>query len=64
MEEHDQDEIYHRVSSQHICPLQNPGSVAIQAPKSEGASTTDSMMCLERDPGGGVRRTSLTKREC
>jgi hypothetical protein len=40
-------------------------AVGAEASSSEGATTTtDGMMELETDSGGGTRSTSLAKREC
>jgi hypothetical protein len=40
-------------------------AVGAEVSSSEGATTTtDGMMDLEMDSGGGTRSTSLAKREC
>jgi hypothetical protein len=41
MDEQDRDEIFMCEQLTQISPVQSPGSVARQAPKSEGASTVD-----------------------
>ena len=44
---------------------QDPGLMVGRLSGSEGATTTtDGVMGLETDPGGGSRSTFLTKREC
>ena len=44
--------------------MHNLGGVARQAHDSEGVAIAAIVMGLEGDPSGGVRSTSLAKREC
>ena len=60
--EQERDESSHHGWHKYL--VQSLGEVAGQALESEGFVIAGKVMGLEGDPGGGVRSTSLAKREC
>ena len=62
MDEQERDESSQR--GWHKSLVQSPREVAGQAPESDGVAIANRVMGLEGDLGGGVKSTSLAKREC